>query len=278
MKISGFTIVRNAIKLRYPVIESIHSILSICDEFIINVGDSQDGTLELIQGMANPKIKIIQTEWNMEQGAAVLSEQTNRALKECTGDWAFYLQTDEVIHEHDLPRLVKCMKENLNNLEVDALRFKWFHFYGSHYRYRIDRGWYQKQDRIVRNNGTIRSLGDAFAFERYDGKPLRSKNTGCFLYHYGWVQIPEDMAKRKENAQAIGYAADMVKSTKHDYGDLNRFPIYFGTHPLVMRDLISSHPLSQQDLREIHQKHWWNPLRIFQVRYKTGRRIKEKIL
>ena len=39
MKISGFTIVRNALKFNYPVVEAIKSILPICDEFIVNVGD-----------------------------------------------------------------------------------------------------------------------------------------------------------------------------------------------------------------------------------------------
>src|SRR5690242_18772989 len=140
MKISGFTIVRNAIKFHYPVLASIGSILPICDEFIVNVGDSQDGTLELIQSIQSPKIKIIQTVWDMKQGPTVLSEQTNIALKACTGDWAFYLQTDEVIHEEDLAKLKSSMEDNLNK-EVDALRFKWLHFYGSYWRYRIDSGW-----------------------------------------------------------------------------------------------------------------------------------------
>lgn len=280
MKISGFTIVRNAIQYRYPVIESINSILPICDEFIVNVGDSKDGTLELIQSIQSPKIKIVQTIWDMNKGSTVLSEQTNIALGHCTGDWAFYLQTDEVIHESDLPRLVACMKKSFNNPDVDALRFRWLHFYGSHYRYRIDAGWYQKQDRIVRNNGEIRSYGDAFAFERKDGKSLRTTPTGAFIYHYGWVQMPEDMLLRKQNAQAIGYAfaSEQKQAPKpHDYGDLNRFPIYFGSHPKVMNHLVEHHPLSQADLKEINRKHWWNPLKVFNVRYKTGRRIKTKI-
>src|SRR5665213_914838 len=105
MKISGFTIVRNAVKFNYPVVESICSILPICDEFIVNVGDSDDGTLEMIKSIASPKIKIIETKWDMSQGPTVLSEQTNIALKHCSGQWAFYLQTDEVIHERDLPNI-----------------------------------------------------------------------------------------------------------------------------------------------------------------------------
>src|SRR5271165_1640619 len=110
MKISGFTIVRNAVKFSYPVLESIRSILPICDEFIVNVGDSDDGTLELIASINSPKIRIIQSQWDMTQGSSVLSLQTNRALKECTGDWAFYLQSDEVIHESDLWKLKFWMR------------------------------------------------------------------------------------------------------------------------------------------------------------------------
>ena len=110
MKISGFTIVRNAVKFNYPVVASISSILPICDEFIVNVGDSEDGTLELIRSIDSPKIRIIQNQWDMSQGSEVLSQQTNLALKECRGDWAFYLQSDEVIHEDDLNKLKYWMR------------------------------------------------------------------------------------------------------------------------------------------------------------------------
>src|SRR3990167_3445417 len=115
MKISGFTIARNAIKFNYPILESIRSILPICDEFIVNVGDSEDGTLDLIKSIKSDKIRIIQSVWDLSQGSEVLSQQTNLALRECTGEWAFYLQSDEVIHERDLPRLKSVMQKYLRN-------------------------------------------------------------------------------------------------------------------------------------------------------------------
>ncbi len=278
MKISGFTIVRNAVKYRYPVLASIRSILPICDEFIVNVGDSEDGTLELIRSINDPKVRIIQTVWDMGKGSAVLSEQTNAALKQCRGDWAFYVQSDEVIHEADLPCLVKAMRRHLGDISVDALRFKWLHFYASFWRYRIDMGWYQKQDRIVRNNGSVESFGDAFAFRRIDGKPLQSRQTGCLLYHYGWVNSVEDMRRRSGNAAAIGYGDEAkVRSLSAGYGDLNRFTPYFGSHPSVMHSLIAGHGLSRDDRQDIRQRHWYNPLMWLGVRYKTGRRVKTKI-
>ncbi len=278
MKISGFTIARDVIKYQYPIIASIHSILPICDEFVVNVGDSSDGTLDLIRSIESPKIRIVENRWDMTKRPEVLSEQTNLALKECTGDWAFYLQSDEVIHEADLPRLKRAMQENLNK-DVDALRFKWLHFYGSFYRYRIDAGWYQKQDRIIRNNGTVESYGDAFGFRRKDGQDLKRANTGCFLYHYGWVHTNEIMAQRRKNAEAIGFVTlnEKEKKAQYEYGDLNRFPPYFGSHPAVMAPHIAEHTLSREDLKQVSQQYWWHPCRMLNVRYKTSSRVREKI-
>ncbi len=279
MNVSGFTIVRNATQYHYPVIESIRSILPICDEYIVNVGKSDDDTLRKIQNLKSPKIKIIETEWDFSLKEKVLSEQTNIALKACRGVWAFYLQSDEVVHEKDLPKILRAIHRYQRDEQVDALRFRWLHFYGSYYRYRIDTGWYQKQDRIVRNNGTIESFGDAFGFRRKDGAPLRRKNTGALLYHYGWVQSEEIMAQRIANADRIGYAA--ADTLKHgqacDYGDLSRFPVYFGSHPLVMKDLIAANPLSQQDWKAVFRRYWWNPALWFRMRYKTGRRHKMRL-
>jgi len=279
MKVSGFTIARNVRKFNYPIIESIQSILPICDEFVVNVGDSDDDTLEIIRSIKSEKIRIIQNVWDFSQKSEVLSYQTNLALKECTGDWAFYLQSDEVIHEADLDRLKRVMHRHLNDQDVDALRFRWLHFYGSYYRYRIDRGWYQKQDRIIRNNGMVESCGDAFGFRRADGRPLRRKNTNSFLYHYGWVHPDDVMTQRRVNAEQIGFTAlqEEERQGRYDYGDLNRFPVYFGTHPAVMNRLVEGHQLSQQDWGSIEKKYWWHPFKMARLRYKTGRRIKQKV-
>jgi len=278
MQISGFTIVRNAVKYGYPILESIQSILPICDEFIVNIGDCQDETLALIQSIRNPKLKIIHNRWDMSMGKEVLSYQTNAALRECHGDWAFYLQSDEVIHESDLTQLVDCMKRLLQE-NTDALRLKWFHFYGSYYRYRVDSGWFQKQDRIIRNNGQIESFGDAWAFRRKDGRPLKTKNTGCFLYHYGWVHSPQMMAQRRLNAERIGFVTltDYQGQGEYSYGDLNRFPVYFGTHPKVMEKAVGAHALSQSDWKAVQRRYWWHPARIFRIRYKTWKRVRRNM-
>ncbi len=278
MKISGFTIARNIAKFNYPALESIKSILPICDEFVVNVGDSEDETLKFIKSMNDPKIKIIENKWDFSQKEKVLSQQTNIALSECSGDWAFYLQGDEVVHEKDLKILFSLMKRNVSNM-VDVFRFKWLHFFGSFYRYRIDGGWFQKQDRIIRNNGNIESCGDAYGFRRKDGKPLQRINTSCYVYHYGWVHSPEEMSKRRLNAERIGFANlnDSEKEVNYNYGSLDRFPIYFGTHPETMNSRVDFHKISCDDWRNISRKYWWSPLKMLRTRYKTFKRVKNRI-
>jgi len=279
MKISGFTIVRNAVKYQYPVVESIRSILPICDEFIVNVGDSEDGTCELIRSIGDCRIRIFENSWDLSRGKEVLSCQTNLALQECRGEWAFYLQSDEMVHEKDLGQLVRLLNENAGRDDIDALRFRWLHFFGSYHRYRIDSGWYQKQDRVIRNNGTIESMGDAYGFQRKDGRPLRRLKTPFFIYHYGWVHKGDIMTRRRVNAERIGFTRlkDNERRGIYDYGDLNRFPVYFGSHPGVMKDIIAGHELSKRDWQDIKRRYWWHPMRWLRFRYKTWRRQKQRL-
>ncbi len=113
MKISGFSFVRNGDKLYYPVAEAIQSILPICDEFVIAVGkgDEDDRTRELIEAIDDPKIRIIDTEWNEQyyKKGIINSIQTDIAMQECSGDWLFYVQADEVVHEKYLPVIQKTL-------------------------------------------------------------------------------------------------------------------------------------------------------------------------
>ncbi len=279
MRISGFTISRNAIKFGYPVKESILSILPICDEFIVNVGKSEDNTLEIIKSINSRKIKIIEREWDDSIGQKVLDIETDFTLKECQGDWCFYIQSDEVIHEKDLFRLKRYMLRYVDNYAVEGFKLRWLHFYGSFYRYRIDPPWFQKQIRIVRNNSNICSHDGAWGFRKNNGDNLKVIKTPCFVYHYGWVNEGKIMAARRRNAERLGYAqlGDNEKNDIYDFGDLSRFPIYFGTHPKVIQDIIKKHSLSVKDWHNVKKKYFWSPLLWFRIRYKTFLRTKHSI-
>ncbi len=278
MKISGFTIARNAVKYGYPVEESILSILPICDEFIVNIGDSEDSTLDVVNSIKSPKIKILSEAWDFSAGMDELDKQTDRALQNCSGDWAFYAQADEIIHEKDLARLRKYMHKYLHDKNIEGFRLRWLHFYGSFYRYRIDAGWFQKQDRIIRNNGKIRSYSEAWGFKNKDGRPINTVKLRCFIYHYGWVK---KMDYKIANAQEMGGRTkafvDKIKP-EFDFKDLSKFPVYFGTHPVVMREKIIVHLPSQRDWSNIKKNYFWSPLLWFRIRYKTFIRRKKALV
>src|SRR5438093_12659958 len=161
MKVSGFTFCGNAVRYDYPVVESIRSILPIVDEFIVNVGRCEDGTLGLIRSVGDPKIRIVESVWDesLRKDGLIYSQQTNIALSHCVSDWAFYLQADEVIHEDDLSAIVRAMEVNLNKLEVKGLLFRYLHFVGDYWS--TNPWFYHKAVRIIRNNGEVESCGDA---------------------------------------------------------------------------------------------------------------------
>ncbi|MCF7916922.1 MAG: glycosyltransferase [Candidatus Omnitrophica bacterium] len=279
MKISGFTIVKNAVQFNYPVRESILSILPICDEFVVNVGDSSDQTLELIKSIKSPKIKIFQRKWDHSLGKEMLSIETNHALAKCEGDWCFYLQSDEVVHQRDLKTIRKYMQKYYKDKDVEGFKFRWLHFYGSYWRYRVDPPWYQKQVRIIRNQKNIKSEGDAWGFQKTDSTDFKTVRIRPFVYHYGWVNNPQIMSRRRKNASELGFAelGENEKKLDYDYGNLNRFPIYFGTHPKVMRERVNSHILSRLDWQKIKSKYFWSPFLWFRPRYKTFLRPKKSI-
>jgi hypothetical protein len=130
-KVSGFTIVRNAIKLDFPIEASIRSILPICDEVVVNVGKSEDDTLELIRSLAEPKLRILETEWDMTIKNKVLGDETLRAMRACRFAWGIYIQADEVLHETGAERLVRAIQEYDDDARVEGLLVKYRHFYGS---------------------------------------------------------------------------------------------------------------------------------------------------
>jgi hypothetical protein len=51
-KVSGFSIVKNGLRLGYPFIESLKSLAPLCDELLVAHGDSNDGTREALNQLA----------------------------------------------------------------------------------------------------------------------------------------------------------------------------------------------------------------------------------
>ncbi len=261
MKISGFTFVRNANKLYYPVKEAIESALPLVDEFVVALGkgDSDDRTQQRIEAIDSPKVKIIHTVWDLEAYPRGMehAHQTDIAKEACSGDWLFYLQADEAVHEQYLPTIRAACEKYLDDQEVEGFLFKYKHFYGDYRHYLDSRGWYPREIRLIRNDPDIHSYISAQSFRRipnFDGKNYRQKeNTyklkvayiDAFIYHYGWVRPPRFM-QNKRKAFATIHRGESRAQEQHqhapeefDYGPLGQLSRFEGTHPQVMADWIA---------------------------------------
>jgi len=259
MLISGFSMVRNATKLYYPVRASIESILPLVDEFVIAVGDcdADDHTMDEIRKISSDKIRIIHTVWDIEKypGHSEYAHQTDIAKEHCKGKWLFYLQSDEVIHEKYLPVIRERCLQLADHEEVEGLLFDYKHFWGDYSHYIVSHAWYSREIRIIRNQPDIHAWGGAQSFRRipdFDGQDyFQRKNTfklkvataGAEVYHYGWVRPPELMQKKRFSFETHFKGDKAIEIFKDEpetfnYGNLSKLTEFRATHPAVMQDFL----------------------------------------
>lgn len=258
MKISGFTFIRNGLQLHYPFPEAIQSILPVCDEVMVAVGNSDDGTREAITKLHPSKIHIIDTVWDdsLREGGKILAQQTNIALDAISGDWGFYIQGDEVVHESDLQKIEDAAKKNVQDFSVEGLLFSWYHFFGN-YDYIAKpgaRGVYSSEVRIIRNDKLIRSFRDAQGFRKFSSLEemkqnklphrLQVKKIDAHIFHYGKVRGPEAELERAKSFHKLWHDDEWVNKfsgNKEQYDYTCRFPLvkFTGTHPALMTERIA---------------------------------------
>jgi hypothetical protein len=249
MKVTGFTIIRNAIKYDYPVVEAITSILPICDEFIVAIGNSEDGTLQLIKSINSPKIKIIETVWDdsLRQGGQVLAIETNKAFDAISADtdWCFYIQSDECVHEKHLASIKEAMLKYKDDKQVEGLLFNYVHFYGSYNYVGNSRRWYRKEIRIIKNDKSIRSYKDAQGFRKTNNSKLNVKSISAEIYHYGWVKPPKAQQAKQENFHKMWHDDEWMKKNiaqveEFDYSQIDSLDEFKDSHPQIFQNRVKA--------------------------------------
>ncbi|HFU77864.1 MAG TPA: glycosyltransferase [Epsilonproteobacteria bacterium] len=237
MRVSGFTFLKNGQMLGYPFIQSIESILPIVDEFVIALGPCDDETEAMLLAMHEPKLKIIHTQWNdkMKDRGYVYGQQKMIAQFNCTGDWVFYLEADEVVHEDDLTTIQTAMQNYKDDDEVEALVFDYMHFYGNKNSYLWSPGWYRRAPRILKN--TIRSYAPDGLFwlvleKNKVGRYPKAALVNATMYHYGWVRSEEEMNTKSQQVQQ--YWDKIHKEIDYSQISQNIIQEFKGTHPKNM--------------------------------------------
>ena len=270
MKISGFSYIRNGFKYNYPFLQSIQSILPICDEFVIAVGNSEDGTREAIEKLENPKIKIIDTIWdeNLRTNGKIFAQQANIALKEITGDWAFHIQADEVIHEKYLQKIVDEIKNVNENQNIEGLLFDFWNFHGNYNYLNNTRYQHKTEIRIFRNHQNIFSYKDSQGFRKYPsfdeylnnhkGFKLNVRKIDVPVFHYSYVRNPQQMKNKSQFFETFWHDDNYVEQKykniqEFDYYNIERVKLFEATHPQIMKPTIENENWDF-DASKIHKK------------------------
>ena len=265
MRISGFTFLRNGILFGYPFLESIRSVLPLCDEFVMCVGKSEDGTLEAIESLNEEKIRIIETTWNpsVKEKGYVYAQQKMIAQFSCTGDWLFYIEGDEVVHEDDLDKIRKAMHTHLNDNSVEALVFHYVHFYGNGETFLWSPGWYREAPRIIKSSVRCYAPDGLFwvvLSGNRKGRYPKAVRTGATMYHYGWARKEHEMNLKSQHIQQ--YWSKEHRPILYRESDPAVLREFKGNHPAVIRPwlppskgIFKANPQHRLTARE--RKHRW---------------------
>jgi glycosyltransferase involved in cell wall biosynthesis len=254
MKVSGFSYMRNSFLYGYPVIESIKSILPICDEFIAVVGKSDDQTRSAIEAIGSDKIRIIDTIWDddLVTGGKVFAQQANIGLKAATGDWVFHIQSDEVFHEADLPEIHDAMVKNLDDKQVEGFVFNFLHFIGDYKHIGTTRKWHRREIRIVRNLPDVYSYKDSQGFRIYptpadyeaqqNGRKLNVKLLNAKIFHYSYCRNPVKLAGKAKSFSSFYQSKEQNEAQFEGYNTFD-----FETVADILAEFSDSHPKTMSE-------------------------------
>ena len=243
MQISGFTIIRNATRLDFPLEASIRSVLPAVDEMIVNVGESEDDTLDRVRAIADPRLRVLQTTWDSTRGPAMLADETQRAMAACRSPWGIYIQADEVLGDGGAALIRATIERCDPDPRIEGVLVEYRHFYGGFTTVVRNRKWYRREVRAVRLGGPadVRSYRDAQGFRAGPAmRRIRAVASGAVMSHYGWARPSWALdAKRSEDI-----ALDPARR-----GGLARRPLvpwipglerFDGEHPQAVREWIAA--------------------------------------
>jgi len=257
MTISAYTYVRNGLAMGYPFIQSILSVIDIVDDFVVVLGDSTDGSREAINALKSPKIRVLDTVWDMQlkTGGKLFAQQSNLGLAEMKGDWVIHIQADEVFHENDTTKLLDYIKRYDSNPRVEGLLFPFLNFRGDYNHIHTGRKAHRFEIRAFRNNPLIRAYRDSQGFRKFSseeayrqnekGNKLRVVKIDVPVFHYNFVRSPKQMKEKTIFFQKFFHEGEelekKIKSLQEfDYNQVDKLEKFDGDHPKSMASIIAN--------------------------------------
>lgn len=241
--ISGYTTTYNAVKQEYPFVQCIKSMLEFCDEVCVVDGGSTDQTLFTLASLAYPgasyaqcsdfeilgptfaqggsgcyefpddyqgakkdprlKVKIVPRDWTTKRHPVFDGMQKAEARAMCTKDFCWQMDSDEIVHEEDAPKIADLCRSLPKGVDVLALPV--IEYWGGPDKVRMDvQPWKWRLSRnaphithgIPKELRKFDSDGQLYAAEGTDGCDMVHKETFERLPHLGFYTADVDNARR----------------------------------------------------------------------------------
>lgn len=244
--ISVYTTTYNALDQEYCAIEGIRSALNFADEVIVVDSHSTDGTVEAIEAINDPRIKIYYIDWLPNIGWAMYKIAKSMAIGRCTKDWCILMDADEVFHELDYDRIKKIPDAVTDN--VIGIKFNTLHFYGDYgHLLNGSTAWkdlYTNKVYMVRNKLGIHHGNSGLDIDAHvdrHGIPLRQEDLVHLhvnVFHYGHVKSRTAYLK-KQNRMHSFYEGREIENKDLPWVDLNSLGTFTGNHPITMKERLS---------------------------------------
>lgn len=107
--ISGYTTTFNCVKQQYPFKQCIQSMLEFCDEVCVVDGGSADGTWDVLSSWASAEPRLVlrqvKRDWDHPRFAVFDGMQKAEARAMCSKEFCWQMDSDEIVHEDDGPRI-----------------------------------------------------------------------------------------------------------------------------------------------------------------------------
>jgi len=279
--LSGFTLVRNAVKLDFPIVPAIRSVLEVCDEVVVNVGASEDDTRDLVASVNDPRVRILDSVWDFTKKNEMLSQETLKAMAACRGAWGIYIQADEVLEERGAHLLRDRTREWDGDARVEGLLVDYLHFYGGFDRIATNRRWYRREVRCMRLGNDIRPYQGAQGFRvGPEYRKIRARPTGARMFHYGWARPARAIREKYEISKTIYPWSRERSALEQERGYLEWLPLlkpYTGPHPRAAEHWVRERRVDPA--RRIGPRHFqWEHLRFYVsdwIERATGARVFE---
>ncbi len=243
MPISGFTIVRNATLLDFPLEASLASLLPAVAELVVNVGESGDDTLERVRAIGDPRIRVIESRWDPSQGPGMLATETQRAMAACRFAWGIYIQADEVFADGGAEQVQAAIARCDADPRAEGVLVDYRHFYGGFDTIAHNRSWYRREVRAVRLDLAtgIRSYRDAQGFRAgADARRLRAVTSGATICHYGWARPAWALAAKRAEDRALDPERRQALDGRPLLPWFPGIVPYRGEHPMAAREWIAA--------------------------------------